>query len=104
MDIRQQIRLEAESMKLGETKRLICPACRGGSDEEESLSITLFSSMIVKYNCFRSKCTGDVYGVLNLNKPVTNESLKSDDGLVNTPNEYKRPKRFDGRTTKLTAC
>lgn len=100
MNIRQEIKLHAELMAIGETIRVICPACRGGHDREKSLTITLFPNLIAKFNCFRDKC-GTTKGSVNLTNTPTNTDTEGNTCL-NTLSKAFKPKEFDGTTTQLT--
>lgn len=88
MNYREEITLLSEGMGLGETIRVLCPACGGGSSKERSLTITLRESGLV-WNCFRTNCPmspGREGGVLPSN--------------FKTP-ALKKNKEFDGRLSPL---
>lgn len=88
------IQLEGADLELGENKRTICPACRGGKSEERSLSITLGEDAVLRWQCFRAKCdlgagtnakTQAVVHTTPLVKPK-----KKFDGTVKDLNDYYR--------------
>ena len=55
---RSDILLTAEGLDpRGESTRVVCPRCGGGSTKEKSLSITREPSGLVLWQCFRDGCT-----------------------------------------------
>lgn len=58
------IKLELAELQEGDTIRIVCPMCDGGSSREKSLSVTRnFDSGV--YNCYRASC--GVKGFIPLN-------------------------------------
>src|SRR3990167_976114 len=55
MQRKDDIRLDCLDLPLGESKRLLCPFCKGGSTGELSLSVKRVESGIL-YNCKRASC------------------------------------------------
>lgn len=53
------IAIESESLHVGESVRVVCPYCGGGSTQEESLVITRISSATCLWKCHRDKCDKD---------------------------------------------
>lgn len=47
----------ASELEPGETTRVLCPRCDGGSSREKSLTITLDWDGGLVWNCFRDSCT-----------------------------------------------
>ena len=86
----QDIQLYAAELSLGENKRVLCPACQGGSSSEKSLSITLCEDGVLKWQCFRSKCD------LKEGSASHNYTLQVQDAAA------KRSRRvFEGQTHEL---
>ena len=56
MSVREEVRLLAMDLPLGETMKGICPRCEGGSSNEASFSITRDASNVLLYNCYRASC------------------------------------------------
>ena len=57
MSTTSYILLEAANLSTGENIRVLCPSCRGGATEEVSLSITLCEDGVLRWQCFRTKCS-----------------------------------------------
>lgn len=53
--LRNEVRLAGADLCVGETIRVLCPECRGGSDHELSLSVTRDDEGLL-YNCYRATC------------------------------------------------
>lgn len=51
------ILLSAASLDNGESTRIVCPRCNGGSNEEKTCSITRSESGSLVWQCFRASCT-----------------------------------------------
>lgn len=51
-----EITLAANDLSIGDTLRIVCPQCNGGSGNEKSLTVTLSDEGHVIWNCFRAKC------------------------------------------------
>lgn len=56
MSVHSEIRLLAAELEDGENRRVVCPACQGGSSGERSLSISREGGSTV-WHCFRASCT-----------------------------------------------
>jgi hypothetical protein len=54
MSYNSDIILIGEELSEGQSVRVVCPACLGGTSEEKSLSITKNDGVV--WQCFRSKC------------------------------------------------
>lgn len=94
MSIKEDIKLIAATMEMGETIRQVCPSCWGGSSREKSLTITLFPNNIVKYNCFRNSCLdGKGSYARSGAEPLTDNIAK--------PIKQRR-KKFNGAVVPLT--
>jgi hypothetical protein len=102
MHIQQEIRLVAESMGVGETIRQVCPSCYGGSKKERSLTITVFPSLQVRYNCFRESC--DIHGAFFLHnaEPIRTSSLEDTPIIRDFKPVQPKRKLFNGHTYPLT--
>lgn len=100
----KEIRLDAEQMEFGQTLRTICPACKGGTSREKSLSITLFSDMKVKFQCFRESCPRKMRGLFYLTNAEMITARNTPSALEGVKQRDKDPKRkkFDGPTYPLT--
>ena len=101
MDLHQEIRLHTELMEMGETIRILCPVCRGGSKRAKTLTITVCANLTAKFNCFRAACETTKGHVLLSTAPFSDAHHAE---LCLPPTSEKRtPKVFEGTTTKLTA-
>lgn len=78
----------ASDLEPGETTRVLCNRCGGGSSQEHSLTITLDYDGGVVWNCFRDRCD-------NKGRSGGNLVVQS-----TTPKE-KKVKRFEGSTVPL---
>lgn len=102
MTILNEVKLYAETMELGETARIVCPHCGGGSTKERSLTITLFDDMTVKYQCFRGMCSS-VRGSFKLINTNINKDYETTTSLVPLNSKDKeKDKLFNGIVTELT--
>lgn len=55
---RSQVAMEALGLEPGQSIRITCPFCGGGSDRERCMSIKLdVETGLVLYHCFRGNCT-----------------------------------------------
>lgn len=91
MNYKSEIVLLAAAIGVGESNRVLCPACDGGSTHEASLSITREESGALVWQCFRASCelrgTTDRTGSL-IQRPTQ---------------ELKKPRAvFAGRTQALS--
>ena len=89
---KSDILLYSSDMELGDTLRVICPRCNGGSNKENSLTITYSDSGVV-WNCFRASCN---------EKGTTNSdptNLCVNKTLTPVP---KQVRRFEGTTVPLS--
>lgn len=83
------IRLLAVGVAAGETIRVVCPSCGGGSTEERSLGITRNSDNSLVWNCFRATC------------PSKGETQSNGSTLL-MPSEGKVRPKFDDVTEPLS--
>lgn len=86
----QEILLYASNLSLGENIRVLCPACGGGNSRENSLSITLMGDGVLKWQCFRDKCT--------LKTGSTSHRYRLQQGGLQVE---KKRKTFEGTTEEL---
>lgn len=56
MSATNEILVESASLERGETRRILCPACRGGRTNELSLNVTASEDGSILWNCFRASC------------------------------------------------
>lgn len=56
MSATNEILVEAASLQGGETRRILCPACRGGRTNELSLNVTAREDGSTVWHCFRASC------------------------------------------------
>jgi len=54
--LNNHVRMEAEELPIGESRKSRCPVCDGGMTREVSFSVTRDQSGIL-YNCYRAKCS-----------------------------------------------
>lgn len=55
MKPRDDIRMEGALLGIGDTRRILCPFCRGGQSNERSMNITRTADGVL-YNCHRVSC------------------------------------------------
>jgi hypothetical protein len=80
MNIMQEVALEAAYMSEGESRRVVCPQCRGGDGAERSFSISRTGGLI-KFNCHRASCPAK--GVMGGRASYTAEAR-----VERTPDNY----------------
>jgi hypothetical protein len=80
----------ASDLSPGDTIRVVCPRCNGGSSRESSLTITRDLDNSLVWNCFRDNCTEKGRSGNGDYIPVAKEQ------------ERKPVKRFEGKTTSLS--
>lgn len=87
--LRENISFLSTDLDVGDTKRVLCPFCKGGSSEEESFSVTRTEDNAILYKCFRASC-----GM---------EGIHLEGGLRSIPKTPRRPthKRWEGETTDI---
>lgn len=56
-EYRAEVEMIGATLKMGETARLLCPKCRGGSSGEKSFICSRDVGSVVLYHCFRATCT-----------------------------------------------
>lgn len=92
MNYKTTIILHASPMELGDTLRVTCPRCEGGSSQEKNtLSITKHEDGSVVWQCFRNSCPEK--GGTNTDGRVSK---------VDIVEPAKPKKKFDGTTKALT--
>lgn len=57
LNLRNQIALTAQTLFKGESVRIVCPKCGGGSSEEKSFLCSRDHGGVVFYKCFRASCS-----------------------------------------------
>lgn len=62
--LRRSILKLAEDLTEGETKRTICPKCKGGDSSEKSFVVSVRQHKLL-YKCFRAKC--NISGLVGIN-------------------------------------
>ncbi|KAK3016919.1 hypothetical protein RJ639_005744 [Escallonia herrerae] len=60
--------IRSHSWEPGQYDHLLCPMCKGGDNEEKSLSLFIAKEGLAVYNCFRAKCgwKGSTQGVADV--------------------------------------
>ena len=94
MSTTSYILLEAANLSTGENIRVLCPSCRGGATEEVSLSITLCEDGVLRWQCFRTKCS------------LGQGTVSYSPNIPRTKSATDRPKvkaTFEGETMNLRA-
>lgn len=56
LNLRNKIELTAQTLFKGESVRIVCPKCGGGSSEEKSFLCSRDHGGVVFYKCFRASC------------------------------------------------
>jgi len=93
MNYKTTITLLATDLQAGDTLRVICPRCGGGSTEEKSLSVTRSEDGVLLWQCFRDKC------------PEKKGDSSVDSSYIPSleRKEVRKPRKvFDGTTKALT--
>jgi hypothetical protein len=54
--MRVALAIECEDMEPGDTRRIVCPECRGGQSGERSMNVTRTEDGILLFICYRAAC------------------------------------------------
>ena len=69
----EEVMLASQECSDGETRHMLCPWCRGGRTQEQSMFVTKRGTTIL-YHCFRASCTGKSSGAIG--RPARGLSIK----------------------------
>lgn len=77
---RAELELEAATLEPGQSIRMVCPFCGGGSSNERSLSLTHAEDGAILFHCYRAHCgaSGALGGARRLKRIATPPPVRKD--------------------------